>query len=259
MKPLSFLSFLLLLVVVCAFAPQTVSFEDEQKKFPRVSDAYERKEELFFMKCRSKEVSEEFGDMYIRVFKEENIMEIWVKNIQGKYVLFNECKVYSMSGHLGPKRQQGDAQVPEGFYYINDYNPVSNYHLSLGINYPNESDMKLSSAERKGGDIYIHGAQVSSGCIAMSNYYIEDIYLYAVKARSRGQMKIPVHIFPFKMTVSAMNYHNVVPQLQKYMPFWNTLTDGYRIFERKNEIPDVWVDAQGNYRYNNPIASTIKQ
>ena len=73
MKPLSILSFLCMLLAVCAFAPQTSSFEEEQKKYPRVSAAYERKEELFFMKCRSKEVSEEFSDMYIRVFKEENI------------------------------------------------------------------------------------------------------------------------------------------------------------------------------------------
>jgi murein L,D-transpeptidase YafK len=32
---------------------------------------------------------------------------------------------------------EGDYQVPEGFYYITEFNPASNYHLSLGINYPN--------------------------------------------------------------------------------------------------------------------------
>lgn len=49
--------------------------------------------------------------------------------------------------------------------------------------------MFLSTAAKKGGDIYIHGAQASAGCLAMSNYYIEDIYIYAVKAKNNGQQK----------------------------------------------------------------------
>jgi len=43
------------------------------------------------------------------------------------------------SGKLGPKRQQGDMQIPEGFYHISGFNPASNFYLSLRINYPNPS------------------------------------------------------------------------------------------------------------------------
>ncbi|MFN8287345.1 MAG: L,D-transpeptidase family protein [Chitinophagales bacterium] len=229
------------------------TFEDTQKGFERVRDAYDRKEELFFMKCRTKDIPETFGNMYIRVFKMEGIMELWVqKNPGGQYVKFNEYKVYALSGTLGPKRQQGDAQVPEGFYSINEFNPVSNYHLSLGVNYPNESDMKLSTASRKGGDIFIHGGAASAGCLAMSNYYIEDIYIAAVKARSQGQTNIPVHIFPFKMTDANMNYWTRVVQFKDCVKLWKNLQQGYSFFETNNRLPEVSVDASGYYKFYDP-------
>jgi len=52
--------------------PGNLSFEESQKNFERVSDAYSRKEQYFYMKCRSKEIPEEtFGNMFLRVFKKE--------------------------------------------------------------------------------------------------------------------------------------------------------------------------------------------
>ncbi len=249
-------TFLFLCFVSClAFMPGNFSFEEVQKNFERVNDAYSRKEEYVKMKCRSKEIPEEtFGNLFLRAFKKEEMMEIWVQKPDGKYVKFNEFKIYAMSGNLGPKRQQGDCQVPEGFYYINDFNPVSNYHLSLGVSYPNESDMVLSTAEHKGGDIYIHGARASAGCLAMSNYYIEDIYIYAVKAKTNGQQKIPVQIFPFKMTTENMNYYLRFPQLSKNVKLWNNLAEGYRMFEKTNRLPEVYVGTDGYYQFIDPAS-----
>lgn len=121
-------------VIATAFMPGNFSFEETQKNFERVADAYSRKEEYVKMKCRSKEIPEEtFGNIFLRAFKQEQMMEIWGIKPDGKYVKFNEFKIYAMSGKLGPKRQQGDCQVPEGYYCINEFNPVSNYHLSLGL------------------------------------------------------------------------------------------------------------------------------
>ena len=44
-------------------------------------------------------------------------------------VLFKiaEYKIVAKSGILGPKRMEGDLQVPEGFYYIDRFNPASSY------------------------------------------------------------------------------------------------------------------------------------
>lgn len=232
------------------FTPYNFSFEENQKKFDRVKDVYSRKEDFFYMRCRSKDIPEEtFGNLLLRAFKKENILEVWVQKPDGKYIKFNEYKIYSMSGTLGPKRAQGDCQVPEGFYYICDFNPQSNYFLSLGINYPNESDMKLSDAPKKGGDIYIHGAKVSAGCLAMSNYYIEDIYLYAVKAIGYGQTKIPVQIFPFRMNRENLNYYSHISLFNKNIKLWNNLEIGYKMFEQTNRLPEVYVGDDGYYKF----------
>lgn len=256
MKFFAPLKWLCLFLLLTAFIPLKPGFEDSQKEFPRVKDVYERKEELFAMKCRSKEVPETFGNMYIRVFKQEEILELWVQDANKKYVLFGEYKVYAMSGRLGPKRQQGDAQVPEGFYYIQEFNPNSNYHLSLGINYPNRSDFILSRAADKGGEIFIHGGKVSAGCIAMSNYYIEDIYLAAVKAHNQGQVNIPVHIFPFKMTRFNMENYAMVGALQKFIPFWKNIAQGYYFFERNKQVPEVTVNLSGAYEFSAPSTAS---
>ena len=83
--------------------------------------------------------------MYLRSFKYDKQLEIWVKSsAKEPYKLFKTYKVCQQSGAMGPKRVEGDYQVPEGFYYINEFNPNSNYHLSLGLNYPNASDRILS-------------------------------------------------------------------------------------------------------------------
>ena len=99
-----------------AFVPEKQSFEEIQKGFSRVKDTYERKEELIKMKCRSLDIPEEtFGNIFLRVFKMECVMELWVQRPDGTYIKFKQFDIYALSGLLGPKRQEGDKQVPEGF------------------------------------------------------------------------------------------------------------------------------------------------
>jgi murein L,D-transpeptidase YafK len=241
-----------LFTISSAFTGDKSSFEQKQKNFERVRLAYERKEEYHIMKCRKLEIPESFGNMFIRIFKKEEVLEVWVQKPDGKYVLFTDYKIYAYSGRLGPKREQGDAQVPEGFYHINDFNPISNYHLSLGINYPNESDRKLSKARDKGCEIYIHGGEVSAGCLAMSDYYIENIYISAVKARNQGQERIPVHIFPFRPSPINMEYYSNFKDYQQYKKLWQNLADCYYYFERNGRLPDILVASDGYYKILDP-------
>lgn len=87
---------------------------------------------------------------------------------------------------LGHKQFEGDGKTPEGQYFISHKNPDSQYHLSLGISYPNEADIAFAEAEGKspGGDIFIHGGpntRVSKrdwtwGCIALTDKEIERVY-----------------------------------------------------------------------------------
>lgn len=87
----------------------------------------------------------------------------------------------------GDKQIEGDGKTPEGLYYINRRNPESEFHLSLGINYPNARDVAEAKklGKRPGGDIFIHGRgnpvdflvrDWTWGCIAVTNREMEEIY-----------------------------------------------------------------------------------
>ena len=88
---------------------------------------------------------------------------------------------------VGHKQFEGDGKTPEGLYRIDRRNPNSEFHLSLGISYPNVNDYSAAKAVGKspGGNIFIHGQKSPKehqdhdwtwGCIAVRNEEIEDIY-----------------------------------------------------------------------------------
>ena len=145
---------------------------------------------------------------------------------------------------MGPKRQQGDGQVPEGFYNVAVFNPYSSYHLSLGINYPNASD-RIVGKGNLGGDIMIHGSCVTIGCMPLTDTYIKEVYILAVEARTNGQQTIPVHIFPTKMDEKGMNL--LADTNSKQLDFWKNIKTGYDYFEQKKQLPKFSVDKAGKY------------
>ncbi len=191
--------------------------------------------------------------MYIRSFKYDRQLEIWVKSSDKvSYKLFKTYKVCQQSGAMGPKRVEGDYQVPEGFYYINEFNPNSNYHLSLGLNYPNASDRILSDANRPGSAIYIHGDCVSTGCIPITDAPIEELYLLASNVRNQGQEFIPVHVFPVKYNVKkSMDFLENSMKDNGYLRQFNSnIKEVFDYFELKKELPIIMVNRKGVYVVN---------
>ena len=174
--------------------------------------------------------------MFIRIFKHEMELEVWVSDSVDFY-LYKRYNICKLSGDFGPKRKQGDLQVPEGFYYINDFNPFSKYHLSLGISYPNQSDRILSPYKDLGGLIYIHGDCVSVGCMAMGNTNIDEIYSMARKMKTR----IEVHIFPvnYRYLKSLNWFDKKIKQMPELMEFEKNLFDGYLYFEETGRLPNI--------------------
>lgn len=147
-----------------------------------------------------------------------------------------------MSGGLGPKRREGDRQVPEGLYVIDRFNPDSAYHLSLGIDYPNASDRVRSDPKNPGSDIFIHGSDVSIGCLAMTDPVIEEVYAMAVRAREAGQRRIRVDIFPFRMEPGE-----VAGRGGEHSGLWAELEPFYQAFESSRTVPGFRVGAGGAY------------
>jgi len=108
--------------------------------------------------------------------------------------------VLAASGTLGPKLREGDLQVPEGIYRITLLNPNSRFHLSLRLNYPNEFDIAKGRSDRRenlGGDIMIHGNEVSIGCIAIGDPGIEEIFTFAAKSEL-SQWKVILAPYDFR-------------------------------------------------------------
>jgi len=224
-------------------------FKQEQQKHQRVKDAYLEKEETVKGYFREKKLSYEKFNLFIRAFKKEMKLEVWIKeNNKTEYVLLHTYDICSTSGVLGPKRKEGDYQIPEGVYSINHFNPVSNFHLSLGLNYPNTSDKILSDKKHPGGAIYIHGNCVTIGCIPITDDKIKELYILAVEAKNNGQGKIPVHVFPCKLD------DNGLASLKKEFPtdavriaFWENLKPIYSNFEETKKIAIIKVNSGGKY------------
>ncbi|MBX9689851.1 MAG: hypothetical protein K2X27_24285 [Candidatus Obscuribacterales bacterium] len=114
--------------------------------------------------------------------KEEKQLLIFARDKTGKEKQIMLYPIIGASGKAGPKLKEGDKQVPEGFYKINGFRPNVIAHLGLSVNYPNLEDRTHAAAEGRknlGGDILIHGSRWSTGCLAMGNPCIEDLFVLA--------------------------------------------------------------------------------
>lgn len=176
--------------------------------------------------------------IFMRIFKEENELEIWVKKDLA-YELFKTYTICKYSGKLGPKLKEGDEQSPEGFYTVSvsALNPWSNFHLSFNLGYPNEYDR---IHKRTGGALMVHGKCASVGCFAMNDFRIEEIYTIVDAALSTGQEQFAVHIFPFRMTWEKLAENAQSP----WIPFWENLKQGYDFFQGHRTPPMVTVEEQ---------------
>jgi len=185
------------------------------------------------------------GDpVFIRIFKEENILELWMKPENSyTYTLVKTYPICKWSGALGPKFREGDHQAPEGFYAtdLQNLNPNSQYHLSFNIQFPNEYDRAHG---RTGTFLMIHGDCVSEGCYAMTNPKIEEIYVLVERALMRGQAEVPIHIFPFRMTSERLRMEFTSP----HYPFWWNIKKGHDYFET-NKNPPLWTVTNKKYDF----------
>jgi murein L,D-transpeptidase YafK len=227
------------------------NFKNAQLQYPRVRAALAEKNNAIKELFNQRGVQYPPQAIFLRAFKEEQKFELWARtSINDQFKLIKSYDVCASSGKLGPKRAEGDLQVPEGFYYIDRFNPVSNYHLSLGINYPNQSDRVLSNAARPGGDIFIHGNCVTIGCLPLTDDKIKEVYLIAIEAKSNGQQQIPVHIFPKQLNKAGLDdlqaRYRDNPRL---ISFWQNLKEGYDFFERNHKLPKITVDKSGKYSF----------
>jgi murein L,D-transpeptidase YafK len=180
----------------------------------------------------------------IRIYKEENTLEVWKQDRTGKFGLLKSYPICKFSGRLGPKIMQGDHQAPEGFYDITpeQMNPRSSQYLAFNIGYPNAFDRSLG---RTGSFLMVHGGCKSVGCYAMTDYQMEEIYGLVDEAFKGGQDKIQLAALPFRMTTYNLARHADDPNA----PFWEMLKSGDDAFFVTGRPPSVAVCDQ-RYVFN---------
>ncbi len=196
----------------------------------------------------------EHSPIILRVFKEEAELEVWKQDITGHFQILKTYPICRWSGDLGPKLHEGDRQTPEGFYTITPklMNPNSNFFRAINIGFPNAFD---KASDRDGSFLMIHGNCSSSGCYAMTDEQIGEIYALA-RASLSGQPSFQIQAYPFRMTPANLARHRTNPN----MDFWKMLKIGNDHFEATHLQPKVEVcdrryvfDAQPPSNSTNPL------
>ncbi len=243
----------LLLALIPLFAFKSLnnpSFKEKQMEYSRVFKAFQEKWGSAKGKLRAAGINPHNYDIFIRAFKFEEDLEVWAKNKEDlDYTLITSYKFCNYVGELGPKRKEGDMQIPEGVYYMNRFNPTSNYLLSLKVSYPNKSDSLLGYTEKLGGQIYIHGGCNTVGCIPITDDKIKELYVYCVQAKHVGQEQIPIHIFPARLTDENFSFISKQFSDYKLKSFWAQLQRCYKLFENSHRIPRTIIDNTGRYYF----------
>jgi murein L,D-transpeptidase YafK len=226
-------------LTLCCMAVPCMSqskFIEEQLSFPRVAAAKLSSDAALKTIFTAQNLNFPAAKIYLRIFKQEQILEVWASNDM-QYTLVKTYGFTATSGQPGPKVREGDLQIPEGFYKITRFNPVSNYHLSFKINYPNPADALRNKAEKNmGGDIYIHGDNRTIGCVPLGDENISELYWLCASAYASNPV-IPVHIFPCKMTPLQMKALEIT--FPQHMVFWKSIEPMYRFFESNSLLGEV--------------------
>jgi murein L,D-transpeptidase YafK len=248
--------FLAILCVVCLCLPAKLFAQDDvnamrnfQMSFTRVSQACTQYNDTLKKIFEKKGLKFPNADIFLRSFKGSNEMELWARAEKADtFMLVKTYKVCALSGSLGPKRWEGDKMVPEGMYFIEDFNPKSDFYLSMLINYPNYSDLIFSDKNKPGGDIYIHGGCVTVGCLPMTDNGIKELYVLCLSSRLAGQTYIPVHIYPTRFDRNGLNFlgreYGTDQEKQK---FWINLKKEYDYFEKTKRLLPVMYTPEGKY------------
>jgi murein L,D-transpeptidase YafK len=170
----------------------------------------------------------------VRIFKEESELEVWKQDTTGHFQILKVYPICRWSGDLGPKLHEGDRQAPEGFYTITSelMNPNSNYYLAINFGFPNSFD---KANDRDGTFLMIHGDCWSSGCYAMTDEQIGEIYSLARDTLLGGQPSFQIQAYPFRLTPANLARHRTNPN----MTFWKMLKIGNDHFEATHLEPRV--------------------
>lgn len=161
------------------------------------------------MKAKRKWTSD---PVMVRIFNKESELRLWKRDNRGQFSLLKTYPMCRWSGQVRPKKSEADRQAPEGFDHVSQsmLNPESDYHLYFNLGFPNSYD---SAFGRSGTALMVHGACTSSGCFALTNEGVGEIYAVMRDALKAGPDQVQVQSFRFRLTPENMAYHRANPNI----------------------------------------------
>lgn len=172
-----------------------------QQTLAKLKPKVEKHLELLFQKAAATYPPEKIS---LIIYKLEKTVELWALK-EKIWKKITEYPMTGFSGMLGPKLQEGDCQIPEGVYEMESLNPLSNFYLSIRINYPNAFDLERAKEDGRthsGTDIYVHGKDQTAGCIPVGDAAIEEIF-YLAGAYGKGEV-----------IISPCKFHDAIPEIK---------------------------------------------
>jgi hypothetical protein len=187
---------------------------------------------------RKAKVSYPPRELALLAFKSERKVELWAKTQDQRWKHIHNYPLTGFSGQLGPKLRENDKQIPEGVYKLVNFNPFSSMHLSMMINYPNHFDRQKGYQDGRrnlGNNIFIHGKNLSVGCLAVGNLAIDQLFILA---RRVGLEHIQVIIAPndlrrHKPSTSTFAQPRWLPELYKH------IAESLKPFSKKGKLYSV--------------------
>ncbi|MCW8418774.1 L,D-transpeptidase family protein [Fluoribacter dumoffii] len=228
-------SFITLLIMILSFnchsmAPKLNWDQAVDRAIKRYGLRVEPQLKSYFSKAG---VSYPPRDIALLAFKSERKVELWAKNSNQVWKHIHDYPLTGFSGRLGPKLRENDKQIPEGVYRLVNFNPFSSMHLSMMINYPNNFDKQKGYEDGRrnlGNNIFIHGKNLSVGCLAVGDLAIDQLFILA---RRVGLDHIQIIIAPNdlrqgKPSTSTFAQPRWLPEL------YEQITESLKPFDKKN-------------------------
>lgn len=236
-----------LLILLLLLTSQLFAQQKNIRTYPRVKKAYKEKQANLEAALKQQGFTLRKIELLLVSYKKDERLEAWVRTRgQTKYTFFKNYPFAENSGTLGPKRRYGDSQIPEGFYRISYFNPWSNFHLSMKVNYPNKSDKVRGVRGSLGNNIFIHGSVVTIGCIPITDNLIKELFILAVEAKRNR--KVEVLMLPTKLSPSNLNLLLANKNYtQDAKTLWKELAPIYQYFAKHKSLPNIQVNKNGVY------------
>ena len=135
----------------------------------------------------------------------------------------------------------------------------------MKINYPNGSDSIRGVRRHLGSQIFIHGSCISSGCLAITNERIKELFVYCIEAYNSGQEEIGITIFPSRL--DNVTYTGLTSDYRKYtdcINLWADLKKSWDLFEKHRTpqtikfLPDGTHEVQGSRTCGDDKTSAVR-